>query len=436
MERLIKYLMEYGLSEKQAEVYLFIAKNGPCKASDVSKTLKMRRTEVYRVINELQSIGVIESTFDFPAKFMALPVSKALDCFIKFKQDEIIRLKELKEEICRIIDKVSIKRSSLPDRFMVIKNLKLLYLKILQMFKSARHTLRYIARDRDIAYMNYRGLFDALKNRKNIHTMILTEIIPRNLDMFRSISEKNENIKIKHVKESETLPQFIIKDEKEVIIYLNSKSSPGTSIGLWTNNSALRMILSNFFERLWVNSVAIKERIEEIKTGKPIYETYIVKDPELAYNKYKEITNSAEKEIIRITTIMGVYRILKNFPLKKLTNKGVKIYCIAPITEKNLDAALQLSKYCEIKHINLSCLRVIIVDDKHLFQLKTPESEIEDVIDPLTHFDNMLYSNDEVYVRNMRNFIWSVWSQAVEFEDRVRELKKQKGTVVDLKPIS
>jgi sugar-specific transcriptional regulator TrmB len=427
--------MEYGLTEKQAEVYLFITKAGPCKASEISRALKIRRTEVYRIINDLQSLNVVESTLNFPTKFISIPIEDALDHFIKLRKYEINHLQELKEAITNDVKKFSLEKIGLPDRFMVIKNLKHLYLKISKIFRETKESIKYLGGNRDISYLNYRGAFEILGQKKGIDIRLLTELTSKNLSLLRNISNIFRNCKIKHVNESENLPQFIIKDDKEILIYLSAKTSSNEDIGLWTNNFALTTILSNFFSKIWLNAIDMESRINWIETGKPLYETLIIKDPELAYEKYKKITHSARKEIIRITTAMGVCRTLKNLPLDKLMKRGVKIYCLAPVTEKNVDEAIKLSKYCQIRHIDLPFLRIIIVDNKHLFQIKTPKSAENDVLNPLTHFDNMLYSNDEIYVKNMRDFIDMVWDQAIDLESRIVQLINKKDTVTDLKLI-
>ena len=50
----LKMFHDIGVVEKDARVYLYLAKKGPSKASDISRTLRTGRVQIYRSLKNLQ----------------------------------------------------------------------------------------------------------------------------------------------------------------------------------------------------------------------------------------------------------------------------------------------------------------------------------------------------------------------------------------------
>ena len=61
-DKITPLLRGFGLTEKESEVYVFLAKSGVQKAGEVSKRLRMHKAQVYRILEVLQSKGLVEST--------------------------------------------------------------------------------------------------------------------------------------------------------------------------------------------------------------------------------------------------------------------------------------------------------------------------------------------------------------------------------------
>ena len=79
-------LMKLGLSKNEARVYLFLARAGEKKASEISEALSLHRTETYRILRDLEKRGLVSSVFEKPLKFIATPFEKAMDILIETKK--------------------------------------------------------------------------------------------------------------------------------------------------------------------------------------------------------------------------------------------------------------------------------------------------------------------------------------------------------------
>ena len=71
-------LKNFGLTEKELEVYLLLARRGVQKTGQIAKQLKMNKGLIYRVLKKLQKKGVVEATLESPTRYTAIPFEKVI----------------------------------------------------------------------------------------------------------------------------------------------------------------------------------------------------------------------------------------------------------------------------------------------------------------------------------------------------------------------
>ena len=49
-----KTLQNFGLSQKEADIYILLGKKGPLKSGEIAKQLKLNKGQVYRKLKTLQ----------------------------------------------------------------------------------------------------------------------------------------------------------------------------------------------------------------------------------------------------------------------------------------------------------------------------------------------------------------------------------------------
>jgi len=98
-EWVLKTLVGLGLSEVEAEVYIFIAQAGPVKGRDIAEKLKLYKKLVYRSLKRLQAKGMVNTTFERPARFSAVSLEKILGFFMKAKTEQAKNLQSNREKL-------------------------------------------------------------------------------------------------------------------------------------------------------------------------------------------------------------------------------------------------------------------------------------------------------------------------------------------------
>ena len=98
-EHLSKALVKLGLSETEAEVYVFLAVDGPQKGKNIAEALNLFKGQLYRSLKSLREKGMVSATHARPANFSAVPLEKVTDFFVKSKVEQAKGLQENREEL-------------------------------------------------------------------------------------------------------------------------------------------------------------------------------------------------------------------------------------------------------------------------------------------------------------------------------------------------
>lgn len=260
-------LLEYGLSRKEAEVYVYVASCGPCKASDVVGALSMPRTEVYRVLSDLQHIGMLEATLQRPARFVAIPVGKALETLIEIQRRKTNVLEKRKSELLEKWKALNVTPSNeVKERFQVLEGLGTLYSKALEITRKAEREVCLIGSEKDLARAYHDDVIDELEKvrAKKVRTRILTEASEKTATMLKGME-----IQVKYIGEiTPTFPHFIIADNSELLLFIKSSKPSGKESALWTNSETLLQTMRGLFEELWKVAKPFQEVVREQRLAK------------------------------------------------------------------------------------------------------------------------------------------------------------------------
>lgn len=425
-EKVLKTLESLGLAPLDAQIYVFLGKKGPRIARDITASLRMPKQKIYSSIKNLQNKGIVTATLERPTKFGVVPFEKVLDLFVKAKTEEVHRIEEGKKEF--LSDWQSITLAETGDqspRFTIIEGKNYIFPRLRQMIEESTNQLSVIFTVPDLMRAEQNGLLDAAfshVSKTNMKFKFLTELSEENLKAVKLLLERMPKSGFDfEVRTPELglklISRMLIKDDAEVAFFISQETNraerQAADVCLWTNSSAIVNSFKAVFENLWGNSTAIEKKIAEIETGEPTAKTCVINDPAVAKKKYYDVLNSAKTEIVMMTSAAGLVEAWKNLAhLKERAKKGAYVAIMAPIITSNLEAAIQLSECCNVKHIPTSYLRTTIVDRKHLFQFKNPPLDREKSDEPLS-FENTFYTNDSEYVERITSMLDDVWKTAI-----------------------
>jgi sugar-specific transcriptional regulator TrmB/predicted transcriptional regulator len=431
-----KFLQLLGLSKREIQVYMFLAKSGVQSTSFVAKRLKMERVQAYRTFKKLQEKGFIEATLERPTRFTIVPFAALVDNFINAKKNEVVNLNDQKTSLLTAWDSISAPESeNSVAKFSIITGKKKIHSKMINMIEESKSEVIVLTTALGLIQEDIAGVFDAAvkpSQERNVQSRIITEITPENLKVVeridRNIAEDKLNIGLRHVvMSSKFFPRFLIKDEEEAILY----SPYGNEVsvlnledeGLWINDKMFISVLKAFFTQMWQSGVDASRRIEELRSGIPIGETLVIKSFEEAWKKVTKILESAKKDVIIITSSQSINRLAENDPIVKYFRKDLNTRIMASIDLDNLEPAQKLAKDYEVKHVPISYLTMMLIDNRHLFMFKMPP--IRDVgTESAFYLSDTFYSSDFSQIERVSEMLDDIWKRGID----ITEISSQAGT--------
>lgn len=103
----LKYtLLKFGITNEEANILLFLMKQGPTKASDIAKGTGISRTDVYYVLKSLQNKGLVIANVAKPVRFVSMPLEEIIDFLIHTQKQSLCSMENLKEQVKDIWSKI------------------------------------------------------------------------------------------------------------------------------------------------------------------------------------------------------------------------------------------------------------------------------------------------------------------------------------------
>lgn len=432
-------LRSFGLTGKEMEIYIFLAKYGIQKGGEIAKKTKIAKPVVFRTLKILQRKGFIESTLESPTRHCAVPFETILDLNIRTKHEEAQQIEAAKADLLGDWSRINKENPESPvETFMVIEGNPKIFAKCYQMVKQTKDQLCGILTVSDLLQADHFDVFSALhyyKAKENIRARFITDLSNLDLKAIKSIRRRLKvliSLRCKNPDYTPRLfPQLLIKDNEEILLFISrSDKKPSESnlqTCLLTNCKAIIQSFSGVFEELWHNSTDIKQKIDEIEIGRPFPKTQIVANPAFARNLYLKALDSAKEEILIVTSSKGLNALSKKeVQLKEWRKRSIPIRIMAPIVSSNLDAMRQLLQWAEVRHIPLGYFETTIIDRNHLFQFESTT-----VTGGTPSYHNMLYTNDSEYINRTTKLLHDIWRRTRSASARSARSIIQPNTVAN-----
>jgi sugar-specific transcriptional regulator TrmB/predicted transcriptional regulator len=429
-EGLMKVLRDLGLSRREAEIYIFLSRRGPQAANSVSTMLKIERVQTYRALKSLQEKGIIETTLETPTRFSAVPFDGLLNSLITTRKGRISELETQKEALTNYWKNLSSRATEYPlAKFRVLTEKRAVHNEILRMTKQAKDDVVKLATGMSVIQEDFAGILDSIieyaRRNKKIQIRILTGISKDNdgiiEQMMKTASAKKLNIQWRHTDlGSRAYPQFLIKDREETLLYVTPEEEPDApdqpETALWIRSRIFASALQESFLEMWRDATKAEDRIRELKTGKPVEVTAIIKDPEEAQRELETVLEKAEKEVIAIVPSSAIATIMERRFFDGVLGKKLSLKIMAPIDLDNLEPAQELSKTCEVRNVPISYLTMLAADNEHLFIFKTPPLD-KSTAQAVFRMDDVFHTNDARYVERVVEMLSDIWKRGVDIQE-------------------
>ncbi len=251
LDKIRNELINFGLTKRQAKVFIYLGKYGSKTASEIAKTLQLPRTETYHLVNSLQNIGLVLAELDHPTKYSAMEMKEAVNTLVKQEQERIDILANKEESISEMWKEIPffavVTDESKSEKMQLLHGLGPITNKIKEMVSSSTDDFRIYGSVSDLLRMYHSDIFDWIENSPTNLKMVVSPLskIPEFL------SEINSN-KIKAIPSSAENKCFIVNDKKEVLIFMRNATHPSRqTFAWWSDSETLIDMMGSLFDLSW-----------------------------------------------------------------------------------------------------------------------------------------------------------------------------------------
>lgn len=265
----IRKLMDHGLTEYQARVYLALLDMGTATASQIPPMSKVPRTRIYATMQQLHEKGLVQILPETPLRYKAVPFAT----YLRTLADDLrARAKRIDAGIEVLASEFSINAQREPEsrgRFEAIYGRKNVRERLLKMYDSASREVIGIGTTKSPGRIL--GAFTpelVEKAKQGVRLKYAFCFTPENREDVRALMKHAE---VRHI--DFMMPIYMHDfDGREFLmshpIPDDDSSYRGDDIAIWTNDLAIADAISQMSERIWEMGRPADEMLDGLRDGK------------------------------------------------------------------------------------------------------------------------------------------------------------------------
>jgi sugar-specific transcriptional regulator TrmB len=264
-------LIGFGLSEKEALLYLHLLKYGPKTPTPLAKSLHTYREDVYRTLNSLIEQGMVKPSLGAPTVYAAVDLETALESALTKRESELREMELLKQQLKELARQQRIEAAADGVNIKILKSVKEVVTVAEPIIDSLQEEL-LLAVPTSAATLALRLDINGTASdvvARGGKMRVLTDISYSNVNSVRELMERG--VEVRHFNKHE-MP-FIVFDRKiamsgiDVEIANFSLNQPIAA--LWTDDPAYAQYLAATFEILWNEGINAEDRVQKLLEQDP-----------------------------------------------------------------------------------------------------------------------------------------------------------------------
>lgn len=267
-----RHLIDFGLTEKEAQCYFYLLKYGPKTPSPLAKSLHTYREDVHRTLTTLIEKGMVRPSFDSRTMYTAVELEMALESALKQQENELRQREQRKHVLVELAHEQRFRPSDDVSTFKIIKNLKEFAATVIPILSSLENEWLNIVPARAAVVWSQFGLLPYIQEciERGAKQYTAIDVAYPIIGTVRKLIDIG--VEVRHFGNPGLA--YNVFDSKISISAINAeitRFSPTEPIALlWTDDRAYAHYLTSTFETLWEQSVPAEERIQDLlKQGPP-----------------------------------------------------------------------------------------------------------------------------------------------------------------------
>jgi sugar-specific transcriptional regulator TrmB len=240
-----------GLSSRQARVYLVLVRAGVVAARVVSDVSGIERQEVYRIVGELERLGLIKRCLTVPNVFSAIPVAEGIELLIERRLDELNHITKRAINLSNKLTQSPLNPCGAGFSFGEVLEATR-GKRILRGIEASQHRMQAVVsagQFRQLCFHFEEALLEVVE--RGVMVEVLSEMPPLHcLPKWVKDALAKPNFKLKTTPESPSVALAVF-DGTQAVVVQNPSCSLTKGPQLWTAHPALVAACQAFFWEKW-----------------------------------------------------------------------------------------------------------------------------------------------------------------------------------------
>ncbi|MEW5840375.1 MAG: helix-turn-helix domain-containing protein [Thermoproteota archaeon] len=434
LENITSRFVDLGLDGEEAAVLRDLYLSGESKAGDLAKSCGLARIRVYRILERLREMGIVESTMGRPVIFSAIPPERAIEKLIGHAAKKLEQMESAREQVMQELAKFKLhQKPQVEAKYRIVQGKSQIYSMVSQMIGAAgSEILAYIGRE-DLLRIAYTDIPDELVRAKKRGTriMILTDV---DYSLDSAMREYSEYADLRHTR-IPGMSILLVADESELVVSAMTRAdSASGDVALWMNGRNFVAGIRGLLSDSWENAIDARTRVDIMKGGGRAFEdVLIIKGSQPISEFYRGMLARAKKQVLHFSVPYdcAFFDATARDALAAGANdssgsgssgssgssKKIKTRILTSIEKESLGKLKRLGdSSCEVRHADAKAgVNITLVDDDEV--MLTPAAG--------SRGQSAIWSSVRDYVEHYRIMFDSLWSSSTAMADRAAAIEAQ-----------
>lgn len=253
---LLRALIRFGLSDREAQLYLALIQRGPSSAPEAARESGSDRVVAYRTLDALRARGAVTVTAERPRRYVPLPPRTLFDEHLEVRRAGIAEDEKLAAVLAEMLPSQSGLGERGAPRFQVLPGSAGIYPLLREMVKRARTDLSVMITHqglrRSVEYGISRDIPRFLRAGGRVRMLVESDPRVRNLlQGFVRSGRKYPTLEVRHLYPQSA--RVTIVDDREVLIFPvpNGHARGVQEVAIWTDNPDFIRSQTLYFDGMW-----------------------------------------------------------------------------------------------------------------------------------------------------------------------------------------
>ncbi len=272
LERRATDLLElYGLSEREAMVFVHILRNGSSSAGEIARTLKLGRVEAYKLVKKLTESNLIHASAGKPVTYSVQSLESFTSAMAEVQKQKLKGMELARGELIYLTRNLPRNDSKASNqRFRMIQGREQIYNHLARMVMASTRSVDLIFTRNDLVLSNIVGITDSLNQvaDRGSRVRVISHVDESTMEAVEGLSGRCQ---LRHSNVT-SIGRLEIADASQTLTSIVLDGSQGMKnekdVAIWSDSRDYASLMSSLFETAFNASSPVDGRIRVARRAK------------------------------------------------------------------------------------------------------------------------------------------------------------------------